>query len=268
MNATQCRTDLTAAVRDLMNKYGKSPAAGVTEWQVAASLPAQHRPNTLTMLPGWSLEGTEADESFLPLLPWRSERRFVELKRIVDDRTVERLSMCRFSCATDGRTLDLSAMLYRELDLAEWLSGSKVANLTATIEAGRWANVIVRLANGVVCGLELTASLPEGAMMLDRHELIAGRGVACDRVVDSQVPQSSVYTFTANGEQRYTDTDAELFGMSVEEVTLVRSAYETIGQAERFEALRQQHRRLIGMVRLAFESDRLRRRMAVEGDLS
>jgi hypothetical protein len=267
MNATQCRTDLTAAVKDLLNKYGRSAAAGVAEWEVVAGLPAQRRPNSLTLLPGWSLEGTEADPSFLPLLPWRSERRFVELKRTVDDRTIEPLSMCRFSCATDGRLLDLSAMLYRELDLAEWLSGSKVTALTATIEAGRWANVIVRLANGVVCGLELTASLPEGSMMIDRHELIAGRGVACDRVVDSQVPQSSIYAFTANGEQRYTDTDAELFGMSVEEVTLVRSAYETIGQAEQFEALRRQHRHLVALVRLALESDRLRRRMAVEGDL-
>jgi hypothetical protein len=250
----------------LLNKYGKSPA--VATWQVAAGLPADRPADTLTLLPGWSLEGTAEDDRYLPLLPWRSERRFVELKRIVDDRTVESLSMCRFSCATDGRLLDLAAMLYRELDLAEWLSGSTVAAMTATIEAGRWANVLVRLACGVVCGLELTASLPEGSTMIDRHELIAGRGVACDRVVDSQVPQSSIYAFTADGEQRYTDTDAELFGMSVEEVSVVRSAYEAIGQAERFEALRRQHRRLIGLVRLAFESDRLRRRMAVEGDLS
>lgn len=268
MNAPQDRADLTAAVRDLLTKYGKLPTAGAPGWQIASGLPANPQPDTLTLVPGWSLTTADADDRLVPLLPWRCERRFMELKRLVDDRTVEPVLMCRFSCATDGRSWDLAAMLYRELDLAEWLTSSTVIAMTATIEADRWANVIVRLASGVVCGLELTASLPEGATMLDRHELIARRGVACDRVVDSQVPQSSIYAFTADGEHRYTDTDAELFGMSVEEVNLVRSAYEAICHEDRPVTLRRQHRRLAGLVRLAFESNRLRRRMAVEGDLS
>jgi len=55
--------------------------------------------------------------------------------------------------------------------------------------------------------------LPVGTAMIDRHELIAGRGVACDRVVDTQVPQDSIYALTGDGERRYTDTDAELFGL-------------------------------------------------------
>ncbi|NLF73919.1 MAG: hypothetical protein GX575_33335, partial [Candidatus Anammoximicrobium sp.] len=101
---------------------------------------------------------------------------------------------------------------------------------------------------------------------IDRHELIARRGVACDRVVDTQVPQDSVYALTADGESRYTDTDAELFGLEPDEVLLVRAAYETLLHADRADSLRRQHQRLSALVRLAFESDRRCQRLDVEGD--
>ena len=106
--------------------------------------------------------------------------------------------------------------------------------------------------------------LPAGTAMIDRHELIARRGVACDRVVDTQVPQDSVYALTASRDGRYTDTDAELFGLASDEVPLVRAAYEALLHFERAETLRQQHRRLAALVRLAFESDRRRERLLVE----
>jgi len=254
MTATETTPDLTAAVRRLLEKYGKPlPVA----WQVLpAPPPRRGDKGTTTLVPGWSLLAAEPDEAFVPLLPWRSERRFVELRRMVADRTVEPLLMCRFSCSTDGRPLDLAAVLYREFDLAEWLTGTPIAALTATIEGGRRANVIVRLADGVVCGVEAAATLPAATPMLDRHELIARRGVACDRVVDTQVPQSSVYTFAEAGARQYTDTDAELFGLSGDETNLVRAAYEALTLPDCIPALRAQHARLAGLVRLAFESDR------------
>jgi hypothetical protein len=48
---------------------------------------------------------------------------------------------------------------------------------------------------------------------------------------------------------------------------LVRAAYETLLHVERAGAWRQQHQRLAALVRLAFESDRRRRRLDVEGEL-
>jgi hypothetical protein len=257
--------DLTAAVRGLLEKYGKLPLAppAPQTWRLTSGPPAgDGGGDGVTLAPGWALAAEAADD-WLPLLPWRHERRFQELKRLVDERTVEPLLMCRFSCLTDGSSLDLPAVLYREFDLAEWLSGATITGLHASIEAGRWANVLVRLANGALCGVETGATLPAGAAMLDRHELIARRGVACDRVVDTQVPQSSVYALTAAGDERYTDTDAELFGLSVEEASLVRAAYDLLVHAERADAWRRQHRRLAGLVRLAFDSDRRRERLAV-----
>jgi hypothetical protein len=74
--------------------------------------------------------------------------------------------------------------------------------------------------------------LPDGAEIIDRHEIIARRGVASDRVVDTQVPQSSIYTYTAEKETRFTDTDAEIFGLSQDDVNIVRAAFKVLETPE------------------------------------
>lgn len=250
--ATTSPSDLTPYVIGLLEKYGKpAPQA----WRVLRALPPS-LDGTLTLVPGWALPEPESDAALLPLLPWRMERRFQELRRIIENQTLESLSMCRFSCLTDGRDMDLPAILYREFDLAEWFAGSTVVAVTANMQGNRWANVVLKMASGVLCGVEAGAALPPGSAMHDRHELIARRGVACDRLVDSQVPQSSIYTFTGAGGSQYTDTDAELFGLEQPEINLVRAAYDALVHGDRPETLRCQHRRLAGLVRLAFESDR------------
>ncbi len=252
--------DLNAALEGLLRKY----AVETTEpWRLGDG-----GDGTATLLPGWSMLDVEADEFVVPLLPWRNERRFVELKGLVDARTVEPILTCRFACMSDGRTMPLPAILYREFDLAEWLVGSPIVNVYASIQEQRAANVIVRLENGVVCSLEAATTLPDGQAMKDRHELIARRGVASDRVVDTQVEQSSIYAFTDDGTAEYTDTDAELFGLDADRVALVRSAYECLSRPDRAEELRQRHKRLVGLVELALESDRKRQRLAAEGGLS
>ena len=85
-------------------------------------------------------------------------------------------------------------------------------------------NCILETENGCVCTLELAATLEEGAKHIDKHEIITDGGVACDRVVDTQVPQSSVYVFGKCG-ATYTDTDAELYAHSECEINRIRNAF-------------------------------------------
>lgn len=168
----------------------------------------------------------EMDGGAVPLLPWRVERRFVELKKIVDSRTLEEVSTLRFAVMRSGARLE--HLLYREFDLCEWLAGSTIRKAFAVVAGGKVANVIVTFANGMSASVECSAALPEGAAEIDRHEIIARRGVACDRVVDTQVPQASIYAFTADGTKTYTDTDAELFGFSDAEIWAVRAAFAVL----------------------------------------
>ena len=252
--------ELNVALEGLLRKYAVETTGA---WRLDDGTGGPDEKATL--LPGWAMLDTGPDESTVPLLPWRGERRFVELKGLVDRKTVEPILTCRFACMSDGRKMPLPAILYREFDLAEWLVGSPIAYVYASIHQQRAANVIVRLENGVVCSVEAATTLPDGSAMKDRHELIARRGVASDRVVDTQVEQSSVYAFTDSGTAEYTDTDAELFGLDADRVALVRSAYECLCRPDQSEQLRSRHKRLVGLVKLALESDRKRQRLAAEG---
>lgn len=160
----------------------------------------------------------------IPLLRWRAERRFTELKNIIDGGTLEGVSTLRFATFRDGG--DLLPLLAAELDLACHLTGSRIVRLYAVMAPGnRACNVILRLENGVSGCVECGVGLPAGTAPVDRHEVIARRGVASDRTVDTQVPQSSIYLWGEQGARTYTDTDFELYGLPDEGIWTVRAAY-------------------------------------------
>ena len=73
--------------------------------------------------------------------------------------------------------------------------------------------------------IECSCGLPAGTPLLDSHEVIARRGVASDRVVDTQVPQHSIYVWNEDGTATYTDVDTELFGLPDEAIWTVRAAF-------------------------------------------
>jgi hypothetical protein len=123
----------------------------------------------------------------------------------------------------------MKAMLAKELDLAAYLGGSDVVRVMA-VANGSAINVLAKLENDINVSVEIGAGLPKGEAAYDRHEIIAARGVACDRTVDTQVPQASIYQFTAEGEKRYTDTDTELFGFELEEILLIRAAFAVLSK--------------------------------------
>ena len=265
MAETTTRPDLNDALAGLLEKYAVEPPG---PWQITeGGEPPGDAGDVLTLAPGQLLTELDPPELTVPLLSWRHERRFVELKRLVDEKTITPLLMCRFACLTDGRKMPLPAILYREFDLVEWFSGTPIVGIYASMAGseGGAANVIVRLAGGVVGSVEAGTTLPDGAAVQDRHEMIARRGVASDRAVDTQVAQSSVYAWTDAGTEQHTDVDAELFELDAEQAALVRSAYEVLLRPELTPTLRQQHRRLWRLVELAYESDRCGQRLGVEG---
>ncbi|MFA5864775.1 MAG: hypothetical protein WC975_08810 [Phycisphaerae bacterium] len=176
------------------------------------------------------------------LLPWRVERRFCELKNIIAGRTLEDVSTLRFSVFTAGTPLEW--VMYREFDLCEWLGDVPVKSLFAVQNGSVSVNLIVELANQIICSIECGNKLPVGTGPIDRHEIIARRGIASDRVVDTQVPQASIYLFANGVEKRFMDTDAELFGLSAETLGLVRSALAVLKDPETGTLWLRQHERL------------------------
>ena len=162
----------------------------------------------------------------IKLLPWRVERRFTELKNLTENGTLEEISTLRFAVMNAEESL--RNLLYRELDLCEFLGGSEIRSAFAVVAGNRIANVLIKLADGKSVSIECSAALPGKTAPLDRHEIIARRGIACDRVVDTQVPQSSIYLFRNGKETRYTDVDSELYGLENQEIWIVRAAFAII----------------------------------------
>lgn len=162
------------------------------------------------------------DGNTTPLLPWRYERRFEELKKLVDSKTVDGISVFRI-ISIGRKTDDMEALLVRELDVCRYVLSTEIKEVFA-IENGSALNVSLKLANGVICTIELATTLPENEERISKHEVITARGIACDMNVDTQTMQSSVYVYGQNN-ARYTDVDYELFGLDIVAVSTVRAAF-------------------------------------------
>ncbi|MDR0335929.1 MAG: hypothetical protein LBI18_02455 [Planctomycetaceae bacterium] len=202
----------------------------------------------------WGMRGVDHESEFVPFFPWRFERRFSELKQIVETKTIENVVLCRFSHIADASRINLQSILYREFDLLEWMTNRKIVSCFSSMYENRFANVLVKLSDGAVASVEAGITLPFGQKTLDRHELIARRGVASDRVVDTQIPQYSVYLFDKKGVQTYTDTDAELFGLETDEINIVRAAFDLAKQPESIASFLEQNQHLVTLTEQTLSS--------------
>ena len=118
---------------------------------------------------------------------------------------------------------DLNDALARELDLCQWILGRKIKTVMA-FKNGNVMNIIAKTEDDVVCTIEISMTLQKGAKPIDKHEIISQRGIACDVVVDAQLKQDSVYVY-GKGEKKYTDVDFELYGLSIDDIAVVRGAF-------------------------------------------
>lgn len=158
----------------------------------------------------------------IPILPHRSERRFIELKNIVQSRTLEGVSVMRIARIVEKGS-DIFAELYREFDICQYILGRKIVGVTA-MQNDNTLNVIATVEDGIVCTVEISATLAKGEIPKDKHEIISRRGIACDVVVDAQLKQDSIYVF-GNENKKFTDVDFELYGLSIEDIAVVRAAF-------------------------------------------
>lgn len=194
--------DLNQALKFLMEKYSVNKEVVI------------NADNTVTV-----------DGKTMALMSHRAERRFIEFKNLVINDSVKGISTMRV-CHIDSADKDLFDILYREVDICEWVLCDEIAEIFA-IKNDKALNVIAKTKKGYVCTFELANTLKPGASIIDKHEVIAEKGVICDRAVDTQVPQSSIYVFGSDGEcNTYTDVDAELFGLDADSCAKVRQAFE------------------------------------------
>lgn len=158
----------------------------------------------------------------IPLNAYKNERRFLELKNMCANGTITGISVMRVA-----RIVELGSNIYenlrRELDICQYVLDRKLKSIMV-MENDNVLNAISTTEDGIVCTIEISATLKKGETPKDKHEIIAEHGIACDIVVDAQIAQNSIYVFGKENET-YTDVDFELFGLSISQVAVVRSAF-------------------------------------------
>ncbi|MBO5879343.1 MAG: hypothetical protein J6Q68_02170 [Clostridia bacterium] len=162
------------------------------------------------------------DGELFPVFSYESERRFIELRNLFILGRLGNICTYRIGHTAKAGT-NLMDLLKKEVGILEFTIDSKTTEIFA-IAGKNTMNCIVETENGCICTIELAATLQDRERNIDKHEIITDNGVACDRVVDTQVPQESIYVFGKN-KQTFLDTDAELYGYSECEITTVRAAF-------------------------------------------
>lgn len=174
------------------------------------------------------------DGQELPLLAHRYERRFLEQKNIVTGGTLQGVSVMRVARIIEKGS-DIYEALYRELGICSYVLQRRLISIMV-MQNDNVLNAISTCEDGVVCTIEISATLSAGEPAKDKHEIIAQRGTCCDVVVDTQLKQDSIYVF-AEKNQKFTDVDFELYGLSAEEVAIVRAAF-SIAQKKNYEEMK------------------------------
>ena len=187
----------------------------------------------------------------VPVLPYEAERRFTELRNLVKGGRLG--AMCTYRIGhTAKEGTDLFALLSREIGILTYTVDSPVTEIFA-IAGERAMNCIAETANGCVCTIELGATLSDGEEEIDKHEIITDRGVACDRVVDTQIPQQSIYVFGKKN-AAFRDTDAELYGYEENEIAVIRAAFALVRDCDAREAAKAKKAHIDAVIRAARKS--------------
>ncbi len=190
------------------------------------------------------------DGKNIPLLPHRFERRFIELKNIVNNGTLVGISVMRVARIVE-KDKDIYDELYREFDICQYVLNRKIKSVTV-MQNDNVLNAIATTEDGIVCTIEVSATLKKGEIPKDKHEIISQRGIACDVVVDAQLKQDSIYIFGENN-AKYTDVDFEIFGLSIEETAVVRNAF-SIAQSKNADEILKINENLDTLVDMAKKS--------------
>lgn len=193
----------------------------------------------------------------LPLFAHRYERRIIELEKLTNDGTLFGISVMRTARIVE-RGSDVFDELYRELDICQYVLRRKIKTITV-MQNESVLNTIAVTDDGIVCTIEVSATLTKGEPPKDKHEIISQRGIACDIVVDAQLKQDSIYVF-GNENKKYTDVDFEIFGLLIDDTAVVRAAF-ALAQSEDYSDIKNDAENLEQLIRLAQKSAKTNERM-------
>ena len=180
-----------------------------------------------------------------PLLHWRSKRRYIELRNILEQKLVQTPLALRIHhiVPQDEFAQTLQDIFAYEADLAEFITGQPIQRVFADFSGGEYTNCILSTKGGIKVSMELGFS-PAGSQPVLLHEVVAKTGVISDVAVDTQTQQHSLYVFSGPETHTYTDADSELYGLENTQADCIRFILWALEQPQRIPRLQAQARHL------------------------
>lgn len=181
----------------------------------------------------------------MPVFSYRTNQKIEEMKAL--DTLGTPCAYTAMSVNSDS----LEQILFRELDVAEYLMDTQTDHITAYC-TGNSANLIVGFDNGASAHMQLHSS-PFGPRQF-HHELITDQGLVSDRVADTVIAQQALNLYTNDGYEFFTDSDFLLYGLSEEDQELVYGIFDSFHSD--IDVLIERGRRLSSIVLSAFSQNR------------
>ena len=175
-------------VKNILKIFEKTPPA----WEL---IPAQAGEYTDTLV----LEGER-----YPLFWWRTDPQVDMMQELAPERKICSMKLNRVCPKSWG----LETLLYKELDIAEYIIGSRVRTVM-NFRNGDSMNMLATMENERAALFELGATLHDGTDEQGRHTYWGEDGMASDRVVSQKLPGKAVYLFTQ--EQAQPETFHDIF---------------------------------------------------------
>ena len=146
-----------------------------------------------------------------PLFWWRCDPQVGAMYSKAPSRRICSMKLNRVGAKSAG----LQKLLYKELDIAEWIMGSRIKTVM-NFQKGDSMNMLATLENERVALFELAASLHDDTPEQGRHTYWGEDGMASDRVVSQKVASEAIYLFTedAKDPQTYNDIFIYMYGLS------------------------------------------------------
>ena len=194
----KCLT-IKEGVQRVLKIFEKEPAS----WEL---IPAGEGDYTDTLV----LEGEQ-----YPLFWWRSDPQVDMMHDLAPERKICSMKLNR----TCPKSWGLEKLLYKELDIAEYMIGSSVKTVM-NFRQGSSMNMLCTMENDRVAIFELGATLHDGTEEQGRHTYWGEAGMASDRVVSQKLPSRATYLFTQDQPQvqTYHDLFIYMFGLSATDV--------------------------------------------------
>lgn len=169
----------------------------------------------------------------VPMLYWRANRRYAEMKNVLDQKLVETPLAMRIHHlgSKDHFSQSLEDLVVYEADLVHYITGQIVDKVFADFCDDTYVNCIVSAAS-IKVSMEL-GFLPAGSEPILLHEVVGKTGIISDVAVDTQTRQYPLYVFKGEKVETYSDVDAELYGLNGAETDCVRFMLWALGDVSR-----------------------------------